>query len=96
MSFELVWGFVTDRRVFAVGVVVAFDVVEDFETSVSGVLEAAVLEHFESPLETLVKDPQQLLGSRQRLDALVAGLRLVERDPSRFEKLARALPAAPR
>jgi spermidine synthase len=54
----------------------------------------AVLEHFESPLETMVKDPQQLLGSRARLEALVAGLRLTERDPSRFEKMARALPAA--
>jgi spermidine synthase len=56
----------------------------------------AVLEHFESPLETMVKDPQQLLASRERLEALVAGLRLTERDPSRFEQLARALPAAPR
>jgi spermidine synthase len=56
----------------------------------------AVLEHFETPLETMVRDPQALLGSRKRLDALVSGLRLVERDPSRFEKLARALPAAPR
>jgi hypothetical protein len=56
----------------------------------------AVLEHFETPLEAVVSDPQTLLASRTRLDALVAGLRLVERDPSRFEKMARSLPAAPR
>jgi spermidine synthase len=55
-----------------------------------------VLGSVETPLETMVRDPQALLGSRTRLEALVAGLRLVERDPSRFEKLARALPAAPR
>ena len=55
----------------------------------------AVLRAFETPLETVLRDPQALLGSRARLEALVAGLRRVERDPSRFEKLARTLPAAP-
>ncbi len=38
---------VTEGRVFAVGVVVAFDVIEDFCPRVRGVLEASVLEHFE-------------------------------------------------
>ena len=55
----------------------------------------AFLEQFETPAETMVSDPQTLVGSRKRLDTLVAGLRLVERDPSRFEKMARSLPAAP-
>jgi len=33
--------------VFAVGVVVAFDVIEDFGLGIAGVLEASVLKHFE-------------------------------------------------
>lgn len=41
---ELVRGLVTDGRVFAVGVVVAFAVIEAFCASVAGVLEAALLE----------------------------------------------------
>jgi len=45
LGFELVGGFVSDRRVFAVGVVVTLDVFEDFDASVVGVLEAATLEH---------------------------------------------------
>jgi spermidine synthase len=56
----------------------------------------AVLRAFETPPETVVRDPQALLGSRARLEALAAGLRLVQRDASRFEKLARALPATAR
>ena len=46
LGFELVRGFVADRRVFAVGVVVTLDVFKDFGASVGGVLEAAALEHF--------------------------------------------------
>jgi len=45
LGFELVWSFVSDRRVFAVGIVVAFDVFEDFGAGVSGVLEATILKH---------------------------------------------------
>jgi spermidine synthase len=77
---------------------VEFRGARDMEGSVEEAMAEtfAVLEHFETPLEAVVSDPQTLLASRTRLDALVAGLRLVERDPSRFEKMARSLPAAPR
>ena len=47
LCLELGWGVVPDGRVFAVGIVVAFDVLEDFGASVAGVLKAAVLKHFE-------------------------------------------------
>ena len=39
-------GLITEGGVFAVGVVVALDVLEDFGLSVGGGLEAAALEHF--------------------------------------------------
>ena len=47
MGLELARGFVAEGRVFAVGVVVTFDVIEDFGLGVVGVLEASVLKHFE-------------------------------------------------
>ena len=47
LGLELARGFVSDGRVFAVGVVVTFDVFEDFGAGVAGVLEASVLKHFE-------------------------------------------------
>ena len=37
LGFELAGRFVSERRVFAVGVVVTFDVFEDFGPGVSGV-----------------------------------------------------------
>ena len=46
LSLELDGGFVSDGGVFAVGVVVTFDVLEDFDAGVVGVLEASALEHF--------------------------------------------------
>jgi spermidine synthase len=39
------------------------------------------------PSETLLRDPQVLLGSRDRLTALVAGLRRVERETARYDAL---------
>jgi hypothetical protein len=39
------------------------------------------------PSETLLRDPQVLLGSRDRLAALVAGLRRVERETARYDAL---------
>jgi hypothetical protein len=51
----------------------------------------AVLRTFATPPEALLGDPQALLGSRPRLEGLAAGLRLLNRDPSRYEALARAL-----
>src|SRR3954465_15810971 len=45
VGFEGHWGFVAEGGVFAVSVVVAFDVGEDFELSVGGGFEAAALEH---------------------------------------------------
>ena len=47
MGLELARGFIAEGRVFAVGVIVTFDVIEDFGLGVAGVLEAAVLKHFE-------------------------------------------------
>ncbi len=46
MFLELDWGFVAQRGVFAVGIVVGFDVGEDLHTGVGVVDEAAALEHF--------------------------------------------------
>ena len=70
MGFELVRGFVSDRRVFAVGVVVTFDVFEDFSAGVAGVLEATILEHlvFEGSDERL--GPSVVIGVGARGHAL--------------------------
>lgn len=47
MSLEWVRDFVSEGGVFAVGVVVAFDVIEDFYAGIAGVLETTLLEYFE-------------------------------------------------
>ena len=47
MGLELARGFVAKGRVFAMGVVVTFDVIEDLGVGICGVLEAAVLKHFD-------------------------------------------------
>jgi hypothetical protein len=46
MRFELAGGLVLERGVFAVSVVVAVDIIEEFGPGVSGVLEDAALKHF--------------------------------------------------
>src|ERR1041385_4119770 len=46
LSFELAWGEVMESGVFAVSVVVALDVFEDFDLGIGGRVEAAALEHF--------------------------------------------------
>ena len=76
---------------------VEFRGARDMERNVEETMEQTfeILRSLETPPETLLRDPQALLGSRARLEGLVAGLRLLNRDPSRFEKLARALPAPP-
>src|SRR6476660_6026887 len=45
MDFEAMWGLVPERGVFAVGIVVAIDVVEDFGVGIGGILKDAALEH---------------------------------------------------
>lgn len=47
LGFELVGGFVSEGRVFAADVVVAFDGFEDFGLGIGGVFKPAVLKHFE-------------------------------------------------
>ena len=43
LGLKLARGLVSDGRVFALGVVVAFDVIEDFNSSVPCILEAFIL-----------------------------------------------------
>jgi spermidine synthase len=76
---------------------VEFRGARDMERNVERTMEQTfvVLLAFATPLESMLRDPQALLGSRARLESVAAGLRLLERDPSRFEALARALPASP-
>ena len=59
MGLELARGFVAEGRVLAVGVVVAFDVIEDFGSGVVGILEASVLKHFE------FESPDEGFGQRR-------------------------------
>src|SRR5678815_1766319 len=47
MRLELDRSLVLERGVFAVSVVVAVDVIEEFGAGIGGVLEDAALEHFE-------------------------------------------------
>ena len=71
---------------------VEFRGARDMERSVALTSERtfAVLRAFETPPESMLRDPQALLGSRARLESLAAGLRLLNRDSSRFDNLARA------
>ena len=50
----------------------------------------AELQAMAAPPESWLADQQVLLGDRARLTALVDGLRAVERDPGRYEALARS------
>ena len=47
LGLKVARGLVSDGRVFVLGVVVAFDVLEDFNSGVPCILEASILEHFE-------------------------------------------------
>jgi hypothetical protein len=61
----------------------------DRERASAGAL-GNVLEELQAraqPPETLLRDPQALLGDRSRLAALIEGLRAVDRDTKRYESL---------
>jgi hypothetical protein len=61
----------------------------DRERAANGALGSVLgeLDAQAPPSETLLRDPQVLLGSRDRLAALVAGLRRVERETARYDAL---------
>src|SRR5215208_7246928 len=75
-GFELVGRPVTESGVFAAGIVVAFNELEDLNTSVVGVLEAAALKHFELEGADERFGPGVVIGIGARRHALAqAGLR---------------------
>ena len=51
----------------------------------------AALDRLATPIEAVLTDPARLLGSRERLEGLIEGLRQADRPTARYEAL---LPAA--
>ena len=67
LSFELGWGEIAEGGVFALRVVVAFDVVKDFQARIGGIFKAAALQHlaFERADEGLAPGVVIRVGTRR-------------------------------